>query len=305
MIQYIDRKSGASCTEKVYGHKPLALLYGDSFLSKILYYTLLPLLAHLPYFSRFYGWLQKRPASRKKIAPFIEAYGIDASEFEPAEYLCFNDFFIRKLKSSSRPIDPRSEIATMPADGRYLAYPQFDRFFVKGQEFSLASFLENSAYAKCFENGSMLIARLCPIDYHRFHFPCDGLAGRPRLINGSLYSVNPIALKKKIQILSENKRMITEIDTEMFGTLLYIEIGATAVGTIRQTFQPEKKILKGQEKGYFEFGGSCLVLLFEKGRIQFDADLVENTRKGFETLAQFGESMGRALNRGYGSGIYK
>jgi phosphatidylserine decarboxylase len=294
MIEYVDRKSRARCTEKVYGHKPLALLYGDSLLSKFFYYTLLPLLAQWPCFSRFYGWLQKRPSSRKKIEPFIQAYGIDASEFESAEYRSFNDFFIRKLKPSCRPIDPRPEVATMPADGRYLAYPHFDRFFVKGQEFSLGSFLQNSAYAKCFENGSMLVARLCPIDYHRFHFPCDGIADTSRLINGSLYSVNPIALKKKIRILSENKRMITEIDTERFGTILYVEVGATAVGTIRQTFEPEKKILKGQEKGYFEFGGSCLVLLFEKGRIQFDADLIENTCNGFETLAYFGESMGLA-----------
>jgi phosphatidylserine decarboxylase len=294
MIEYIDRKTGALCTEKIYGHRPLALLYGDGFLSKILYYTLLPLLARLPLFSRIYGYLQKRAASRKKIEPFIRTYGIDPSEFEPAEYRSFNDFFTRKLKPSCRPIDPRSEIAAMPADGRYLAYPRFDSFFVKGQEFSLESFLQNSAYAKCFSSGSMLIARLCPIDYHRFHFPCDGVAGAPRLINGSLYSVNPIALKKWIQILSENKRVITEIDTERFGTVLYIEVGATAVGTIRQTFEPEQKVMKGQEKGYFEFGGSCLVLLFEKGRIQFDADLVENTQKGFETLARFGESMGHS-----------
>ncbi len=293
MIRYVDRKTGKVCEEKVYGHKPLALLYGDGFLSKILYYTLLPILAYLPWFSRIYGYLQKRPASRKKIEPFIAAYKVDKTEFAPAEYASFNDFFIRKLKPSCRPIDARKEVAVMPADGRYLAYPAFDRFFVKGQEFCLESFLQNSAYARGFSSGSMLIARLCPVDYHRFHFPCDGFAGVPHLINGPLYSVNPIALKKRIAILSENKRVITEIETEEFGTILYVEIGATAVGTIRQTFTPDQRIVKGQEKGYFEFGGSCLVLLFEKGRIQFDADLVENTTKGFETLCHVGESMGR------------
>jgi len=295
MIQYIDRKTKALSTEKVYGDKWLTLLYGEGFFSKIFYYFLLPFLAHFPYFSRIYGRMQKRRASRKKIEPFIREYGIDASEFEPAVYHSFNDFFIRKLKVSSRPIDPRPEVATLPADGRYLAYPRFDRFFVKGQEFILDSFLQNSAYARRFEHGSMLIARLCPTDYHRFHFPCDGVAGKPRLINGFLYSVNPIALKKRIKILSENKRVITEIDSDQFGTVLYVEVGATAVGTIRQTFQPQTKVAKGQEKGYFEFGGSCLVLLFEKGRIEFDADLVENTRNGYETLGRFGESMGRTL----------
>jgi phosphatidylserine decarboxylase len=295
MIKYIDRKTGAICTEKVYGHKPLSLLYGDSFLSKILYYTVLPLLAHLPFFSRLYGYLQKLPSSCKKIGPFIRAYGVDESEFERVKFNSFNDFFTRKLKPSCRPIDSRLEVITIPADGRYLAFPSFDRFFVKGQEFSLESFLQNGPYAHRLLHGSMLIARLCPVDYHRFHFPCDGLARSPRLINGSLYSVNPIALKKRIQILSENKRVITEIETDRFGTVFYIEVGATAVGTIRQTFEPNHNVFKGQEKGYFEFGGSCLVLLFEEGKVNFDADLVENTKKGFETLAHFGESMGRVL----------
>lgn len=295
MIRCVDRATGLIFEEKVYGHRPLSLLYGDGTVSKILYYTMLPLLARLPFFSQFYGFLQHRPSSRKKIQPFIETYGIDASEFETSEFHSFNDFFIRKLKPSARPIDSRPKVATLPADGRYLAFPFFDRFFVKGQEFSLAEFLQNSAYARAYEQGSMLIARLCPTDYHRFHFPCDGFAEPPRLINGPLYSVNPIALKKRIAILSENKRVVTEIDTPHFGTILYVEVGATAVGTIRQTFTPNSQVQKGEEKGYFEFGGSCLVLLFEKNKIVFDADLVANTRKGFETYAKFGQSMGRGF----------
>jgi phosphatidylserine decarboxylase len=138
----------------------------------------------------------------------------------------------------------------------------------------------------------MVIARLCPVDYHRFHFPCDGLADTPQLINGPLYSVNPIALQRRFAILSENKRVITEIESELFGTVLFVEIGATAVGTIKQTFRPNQVVYKGQEKGYFEFGGSCIVLLFEENRIVFDADLVANTKQGFETLVKFGESLG-------------
>ena len=140
----------------------------------------------------------------------------------------------------------------------------------------------------------MAIARLCPSDYHRFHFPCDGIPAKPRLINGLLYSVNPIALKKNVSILSENKRMITEIETDHFGTVLYIEIGATSVGSIRQTYTPDLKVKKGDEKGYFEFGGSCIALLFEKGRVTFDADLTANTQKGIETKANFGETLGTA-----------
>jgi len=292
MIHYIDRKTKAVCEEKIYGARALSLLYGDRFWSIFLHRTLLPLLAYLPYFSRFYGYLQKRSSSRAKIAPFIEAYRIDKSEFETQDFHSFNDFFTRKLKPECRPVVQDPKVATMPADGRYLVYPHFEEFIVKGRVFDLAEFLQDPVYARRFQTGSMVIARLCPVDYHRFHFPCDGVASTPQLINGPLYSVNPLALKKRLTILSENKRVITEISSEQFGTVLFVEIGATAVGTIQQTFQPESFVHKGQEKGYFEFGGSCIVLLFEEGRITFDADLVENTKRGFETLTQFGCSLG-------------
>ncbi|HSX11731.1 MAG TPA: archaetidylserine decarboxylase [Chlamydiales bacterium] len=290
-IEYIDRKSGQKCIEKVYGHKALSLLYGDGCFRRLFSILFLPLLARIPYFSRLYGYLQKQPASAKKIAPFIHAYGIDATEFERRDFASFNDFFIRKLKPERRPIAAQANVLAMPADGRYLVYPQFDQFAVKGQRFSLTAFLQGAAGA--FQEGAMAIVRLCPTDYHRFHFPCDGVAGPAKLINGPLFSVNPMALRKRIAILSENKRMVTEIETERFGTILYVEIGATSVGSIHQTYTPGV-VKKGEEKGYFEFGGSCIVLLFEKGRIVFDADLVANSKKGLETRANFGESLGCA-----------
>ncbi len=149
-------------------------------------------------------------------------------------------------------------------------------------------------YARRFVSGSMLIARLCPTDYHRFHFPCDGVPSKAKLINGSYFSVSPIALRKKLSILNENKRVITEMETKQFGNVLCIEIGATFVGSVHQTHVPEKPVNKGDEKGYFEFGGSCIVLLFEKGKVVFDPDLVINTEKEVETLARFGESLGKA-----------
>lgn len=292
-ITYIDRKSGRKCVEKVYGHKALSLLYGDGFLKGLFSKLVLPLLAYVPFFSDLYGFLQKRKSSRKKIEPFIEAYGIDASEFQQRDFESFNDFFIRKLKPECRPIVQDADVLAMPADGRYLVYPSFDQFMVKGQEFSVPQFLGHIALANRFGDGSMAIVRLCPTDYHRFHFPCDGAASKARLINGPLFSVNPMALKKRLSILAENKRMVTMIETEKFGTMLYVEIGATSVGSIHQTYQAESQVKKGQEKGYFEFGGSCIALLFEKGRIVFDEDLIANTKMGLETKANFGQSLAR------------
>ncbi|HSX27107.1 MAG TPA: phosphatidylserine decarboxylase [Chlamydiales bacterium] len=285
-VIYIDRRGGQRCTEKIFGHQALSFLYGGSLFSRIM----LPLIARFPYASQLYGYLQRQEKSAKEIRPFIETYGIDESEFLESNFKSFNDFFIRKLKSECRPI-VKNRLA-MPADGRYLIYPQFDRFSIKGQPFSLKEFLQNSALANRYAEGSMAIARLCPSDYHRFHFPCDGIPSEANLINGLLYSVNPIALQKRISIFWENKRMITEIDSEEYGTILYIEIGATSVGSIHQTYTPDRAVQKGEEKGYFEFGASCIVLLFEKNRVQFDADLIENTKNGFETRANFGESLG-------------
>lgn len=293
-IQYVERSTGEMRVEKIYGHKALSLLYGDGFLKGLFSKLVLPLLAHLPFFSRFYGFLQKRKASKKKIAPFIEAYGVDENEFLESNFASFNDFFIRKLKPSARPIVGDPNVLAMPADGRYLVYPKFEQFTVKGQKFSLFEFLQSQEGSSRYGDGSMAIIRLCPSDYHRFHFPCDGMPSKPHLINGPLYSVNPIALRKRLSILSENKRVITELETEKFGNILYIEIGATAVGTIQQTFTPNQKVKKGQEKGYFEFGGSCIVLLFEKGMIQFDSDLINHSKQGLETRANYGTSLGRS-----------
>lgn len=296
-INYIERSTGEKCVEKVYGRRALMLSYGDGLFSWVFSKLVLPIFVHFPFFSRLYGYLQKRPSSQKKIAPFIKSFNVDASEFASHDFKSFNDFFIRKLKPEKRPIVKDPNVLAMPADGRYLVYPTFDQFVVKGQKFSLFDFLQSRADSNRYAEGSMAIIRLCPSDYHRFHFPCDGTPTKARLINGPLYSVNPIALRKRLSILAENKRMITEIDSDRFGTILYIEIGATNVGTIRQTYTPEKPVKKGDEKGYFEFGGSCIVLFFEKGRIQFDADLIRNTEKGLETRANFGQPLGLSQHK--------
>lgn len=141
-IHYIERATGEEKVEKVYGGKALGLLYGEGWLSRLLSCTLLQLLARVHFCSLFFGFLQKTAKSRAKIRPFIEAYGIDEKEFEDRveSFGSFNDFFIRKLKPSCRPIEPNSKRAVLPADGRYLVHPDLrkvDGFYVKNQGFSL------------------------------------------------------------------------------------------------------------------------------------------------------------------------
>lgn len=299
MIVYIDRTSQEKKIEKVYGEAFIEALYGSSRLSKILSFCFLSILSRSNIISYLWCAFQKNRLSRFKIRPFIKAFAIDSSEFlEPVgSFKCFNDFFIRKLKPSSRPLVPGEAHAILPADARYLVYDNIaavDGFLIKGYKFSLEELLLDSSLAKKYASGSMVIARLAPVDYHRFHFPISCKADIPHLIPGKLYSVNPTALKKDIAILTRNKRMITPLHTQSFGTVLYIEVGATNVGSIHQTFTPGKPLSKGEEKGYFSFGGSCLILLFEPGKIQFDQDLLDASSQKIEVLGKLGQSLGIA-----------
>jgi phosphatidylserine decarboxylase len=292
-IFYIDRKTGEKKKEKIYGHFFLKLLYGDGFISE----ALVRGIAHFPLFSKWYGFMQRTAYSRRKVRPFIEEFNIDSSEFLEAidAFKSFNDFFIRRLKPEARSLDKRDEVLIAPADARYLVFPDIDAvdgFWVKGKKFSLEELLQDAPLAKRYAKGAMAIARLCPVDYHRFHFPCDSMPSPARLINGPLYSVSPLALKKNISYLSENKRMITTLQTKQFGTILFIEVGATNVGAIHQTYTPNQACVKGEEKGYFSFGGSSLLLLFEKGGISFDADLIQASKEKIETLTLLGQSLG-------------
>ena len=139
----------------------------------------------------------------------------------------------------------------------------------------------------------MVIIRLNPTDYHRFHFPCNCKASKSKLINGYLYSVNPFAIFKNYKIFKQNKRVLTILETKKFGKILFVEIGATAVGSITQTFSAEKKYLKGGQKGYFSFGGSSIVMLFEKNKIKFDEEFLKMTKRNIEVLSMFGKKLGK------------
>lgn len=298
-IFYLDRKTKRVEEEKVYGKFYVECAYGSQPFFQPLKKILTPCLTNSHWFSRFYGCMQKASSSKKKILPFIEKFHLDTSEFlDPVEsFACFNDFFVRKLKKEARPIEENPKVATLPADGRYLVFQDISKsshFYIKGQRLDMKELLKNDSLLKEYFNASVVFARLCPTDYHRFHFPCDCIASKPKLINGALHSVNPIALRQNIKILSENKRVLTELHTKEFGKVLYIEVGAIAVGSIKQTFTPDKSYKKGDEKGYFEFGGSTVLLLFKQGSITFEEDLLSASYEKLEVKANMGEALGRA-----------
>jgi phosphatidylserine decarboxylase len=147
--------------------------------------------------------------------------------------------------------------------------------------------------AKKYKDGAMAIVRLAPADYHRFHFPASGKVSASKAINGHYFSVSPLALQRSLKIFCENYREYCILESPTFGDILISDVGATMVGSIIQTYKANSEIEKGDEKGYFAFGGSTLVLLFEKGKADFDADLTSNTKKGFETTIRMGEQIAK------------
>lgn len=269
-IFVIDRETGKIEEEQVYGAGLLKFFYSNPVGKPFSHF-----LSRLPFISSFFGWWQKLPFTKKNINPFIKKYHIDSTEFLTHNFNSFNDFFIRKLKA--RPLKGE---AIIPTDGRFRFFQNISEsegFLIKGEKFSLITLLQDMSLADKYNHGSMILARLCPTDYHRFHFPVDCIPSESHLINGWLYSVNPVALKQDIHIFTKNKRMITTLRTEKYGDILFIEVGATNVGSIIQTYTPHQPTPKGSEKGYFQFGASALIILFEPGKITFAPDLLKQS----------------------------
>ncbi len=288
-IKYINRETGEEEVENVPGGSAMKFLYSHPIGHFSLWFFI-----KRKFFSALFGKYMRSKASKKKIAGFVEEHKIDLSAYIVPDggFSSFNDFFYRKVKSAHRPI---GEGVVSPADGRVLVFPELEdaqRFFVKGTSFDLKTFLQNDELVEQYRNCAMCIVRLAPVDYHRYHFPLAGLPSKSALINGFYYSVSPLALRKNMEIFLQNKREYTTLETMSHGKVLICDVGATLTGGIRQTYSPGKEVEKGDEKGYFYFGGSTLILLFERGKITFSADLVANTKKGFETLLKMGETIG-------------
>jgi phosphatidylserine decarboxylase len=291
-IQFYNRTTGEVETEVVYGEQWLRWILFNPFGQIALHAV-----AKRAWFSRWYGWRMSCAGSASRVKPFIEQYAIAESEHVKVadKFTSFNDFFYRKLKPEARPVDAAADSVVFPADGRHLGFAkasEVEGVFVKGQQFDLSRLLGDTALAKKFADGAAVFSRLCPVDYHRFHFPVAGVPHEARLINGLLYSVNPLALRDRLAVLWENKRFITEIKTEKYGSVLILEIGATNVGSVNHTFVPSRAVSKGEEKGYFAFGGSATFTIFEPGRVELAADLLEHSAQMRELYAKVGDRMG-------------
>ncbi|WPH02357.1 Hypothetical protein R9X50_00522000 [Acrodontium crateriforme] len=243
------------------------------------------------------------PASASQIRGFINFHKLDMSEvlLPTEEFKTFNEFFYRKLKSDARPCSApdNQHIIVSPADCRSVVFDRLDdaqRIWVKGKEFSIERLLGN-AYpedAKRYKNGAMGIFRLAPQDYHRFHIPVDGVMGEPKLIDGEYYTVNPMAIRSALDVYGENIRVCVPIDSTSHGRVMVICVGAMMVGSTVITRKKGEHVKRAEELGYFKFGGSTLLCIFEPGVMKFDEDLIANSQGALETLIRVGMSIGHS-----------
>ncbi|NND82898.1 MAG: phosphatidylserine decarboxylase [Gammaproteobacteria bacterium] len=296
-ITYFNRYTQREETELVYGDGAIKFIY-DNPMGRML----APLAASKPV-SQLYGCYQDWSVSGNKVAPFVEKFDIDLSMYKAGSveseskensYKNFNEFFIREFEDGQRPFVDAANKMPAFSEARYFGHQAVSgevKVPVKGEHLSAKDLLGGSRWSDTFTGGPLLIARLCPVDYHRYHYPLDGETLDSFPIPGRYHSVNPLALKSKPDIFIVNERRASILETQHFGKLVYIEVGAAMVGKIVQSHNESTPHKQGDEKGYFLFGGSTVILLGEPGKWRPSQDILKYTQAGIETYLHLGDAV--------------
>ena len=227
------------------------------------------------------------------IKKFIKTNNIDMSQYEEKKYTSYNDFFTRSIKKENRPIASEENVLISPSDGNATVTKIADDtvFSIKNTEYTLEELLKDKQLAEEFSGGFCYIIRLTVDNYHRYCYACDGNKSKNIHIKGVLHTVNPIAAEHA-PIYKENSREYTIIESVNFGKILQMEVGALVVGKISNHHKDEYRHKKGEEKGFFEFGGSTIILLTQKDKINPSPDILENSGEDCETIVKMGEEIG-------------
>lgn len=282
----IKKRTGEIIVTNEKQNKALKKLYGTlpgRIALKVLTHPLISIIA---------GAFMDSRLSRPLIDSFIRRNGIDMSQYISENFRSYNAFFTRRIKPEKRPVDTDPRHLISPCDSKLSVYRINSRsvFRIKDSYYRVSDLLRNDFLARRFEGGWCMIFRLEVDDYHRYCYIDDGTKTGNTFIPGELHTVNPIALEK-YNIYKRNCREYTVLHTCNFGDVVQIEVGAMLVGRICNR-HAEANISRGQEKGRFEFGGSTIVLLFEKDKAVPDADILRNSRDDFETVVKYGEKIG-------------
>ncbi|KAF8160416.1 hypothetical protein BJ912DRAFT_1035445 [Pholiota molesta] len=213
------------------------------------------------------------PESAKEIPTFIQFHGLKVEEIlDPIDsFKTFNEFFYRKLKPTARPVEAPNDPYRLvsAADCRLMTFEcvsEATRLWIKGREFTVARLLGEAYKAEA----------------ERY---TGGAIGPMTYISGEYYTVNPQAIRSSLDVYGENARKIVPIDSPQFGRVMAVCVGAMMVGSIKTTVEEGDYVQKGQEFGYFAFGGSTIV-------VTWDEDLLINGRASLETLVRVGMGIG-------------
>ncbi len=241
--------------------------------------------------SRIVGTYMNSRFSKKDVKNAVAKYGIDLSQYEKQEFDSYNDFFTRKIKPECRPIDKAPEHLIAPCDSKLRVFPitEVSDYIIKNAPYTVEQLLGGDERAKEYIGGLCCIFRLSVDDYHRYCYIDNGTREPYKKIKGVLYTVSHVQ-GKQYNYFKRNTRVYTVLHTENFGDVVHVEVGATLVGRIRNLAQTSFK--RGDEKGYFEYGGSTIVLLFKKDSVCIDGDILKNSREGHETAVKFGSKIG-------------
>ncbi|WP_404592165.1 archaetidylserine decarboxylase [Enterococcus sp. UD-01] len=243
------------------------------------------------------GWFLNSRGSKGLIQPFIKKHQLDLKEYEPVTYGSFNHFFMREIKKAARPLSSNETLLAAPCDGKVSAYAINEEsiFHIKHSAYALSELLDSNELAEKWHGGTAVIFRLTPNDYHHYYFIDEGTILEHREIAGVFHTVQPIAVHNE-PVFSTNAREVTIIATKNFGQIAQIEVGALMVGKIKN-LKTNGTCSRFEKKGWFEFGGSTVILLFQENQIALNPVIEENTVRQLETLVTFGTILGKRVGK--------
>lgn len=268
----------------------------DSFILKFLYGNVVGRfilkLFTMKWFTNLGALYMRSSLSKLRIKKFIKQNNINMEDYVMDNYKCFDEFFIRKIKEDKRSLNLDNNLLLSPCDSKLSVYKIDDDTIlnIKNSSYTIGELLNDNELAKSYKGGYCLVFRLCVDDYHRYHYIDDGINMYTKKINGIFHTVRPIAFKYK-KVFSENSREYSLLKTNNFGNVIQMEVGALLVGKICNLDKKEFK--RGEEKGYFRFGGSTIVLLFEPNKIIIDQDILDKTSKDIEVKIKLFDVIGR------------
>lgn len=290
-VRLYNKETGMEENEVLFQSEASNFLYNNKF-GKLL----MNVIFKRRFTSNLIGFHKNSKYSKKEILPFINTFKINVDEIlRPIDsFVSFNDFFIRELKEGSRKVDIDVKSLISPADSKLLTYTIKNDTIIpfKGSRFTIYELLKNHDLANEYIDGVCLVFRLAPVDYHRFCYIDDGYHQEITPINGNLHSVNNFALSSGTKVFQENYREYCVLHTKNIKKVIHIDVGAIGVGRIKQHNIKGCSFKKGQEKGYFEFGGSTIILLFKKNTVKIDSDILKYSENGIETIVKYGSKIG-------------